>query len=98
MPTATQKPSRRKQPKSTAEVDLPWEVHIGFVKLAIIGPADHLWFAVSNAVYGTGPVGTDKERDRARRAVDVLNAKYPSGEGVTRAVIDSILAQVSSPQ
>lgn len=84
--------------RPTPKEDLPWEMHIGFVKLSIIGPEDHLWFACSDAVYGAAPVGTDKERDRARRAVAFLNKNHPTGEGVTRAVIDSILAQVSTHQ
>lgn len=49
-----------------------WEVHVGTVQLFISGPGQDAWLACSESYY-SGRIGTDEERDIARRAVILLN-------------------------
>lgn len=49
----------------------PWEVHIGYVQLFIVGPGEHAWLAASKSLYH-GQVGTDAERAIAHRAIQIL--------------------------
>jgi len=49
-----------------------WEMHVGWVQLFIVGPGQDSWLVCSEAYY-TGQIGTDQEREIARRAVILLN-------------------------
>ena len=81
--------------KAPAPMPPPWELHVGLIKLAIIGPADHQWFSVSKPCYG-GPVGTDREKDIAQRAVSILNREHNVDITITRPQIDAILQRATA--
>lgn len=81
----------------TEATDLPWELHIGFSRLSILGPGDNQWFHVSPPYY-TGQVGTDSERLIAARAVAILNAEHPNNRTADAEIIAACLrrsAQIS---
>lgn len=83
----------RKAPPATMEPS--WSLYVGLIKLAIIGPEDHQWFSVSKPCY-QGVVGTERERDIARRAVRILNREYSGNSTIGRATIDDILARANA--
>ena len=72
-----------------------WELHIGYVRLALDGPFEHQWFPCS-ASYYTGRVGSDDERAVAMRAVEILNRDHRYDVAVCRPQIDSILRRAAS--
>ena len=48
-----------------------WEMHVGWIQLFIAGPGPDAWLACSESYY-YGQVGTEDERNLARRAVAIL--------------------------
>lgn len=52
-----------------------WHLHVGTVQLFIVGPGPEAWLACSEASY-LGQVGTDEERNLARRALRFLSLRH----------------------
>ena len=84
------RPERTKAAAAAA----PWSYYISSLKVAILGPADHQWFAASKPYY-TGRVGSVPERDIAERAVAILNRDHAGDETIARPQIDNILQRAA---
>jgi hypothetical protein len=56
-----------------------WELFVGCIKLAIVGPNEKEWLSVSKPEWSanTKP-GTADERKVARRAIEILNTEHPT--------------------
>ncbi len=52
-----------------------WELHVGTVKLYIVGPGEGAMLACSEPYY-TGTIGTPEERAIARHALEILNRDH----------------------
>lgn len=67
-----------------------WELHVGTVQLFIVGPGPDAWLACSKSYY-SGQVGTDEERNIARRAVILLNREQMQTKDAGPAEITAAL-------
>lgn len=52
-----------------------WEIHVGSVRLYIVGPGPHAMLRCSEPVY-KGKIGTPEEWNIARKALRILNREY----------------------
>ncbi len=86
---------RARSANAPEPTSLPWELHIGFSRLTIIGPGDQQWFAASPPYY-TGQVGTSEERETAARAVAILNAEHRNHTTADTAFVNAILNRASN--
>lgn len=71
-----------------------WEMHVGTVRLFIVGPGPDAWLACSESCY-SGQVGTDEERNIARRAVILLNREQLQNKDAGTAEIKAALERAS---
>lgn len=69
-----------------------WEMHVGTVQLFICGPGPDAWLAYSESYY-TGQVGTEEERNIARRAVAILNREQLQNKDAGPTEIKAALAR-----
>ena len=86
--TADRLSTRKADP---AAVPHTWSMHVGHIKLFIIGPADQQWFSCSKPCYTSVP-STTRERAIAHRAIEILNRDHNGDVTIQRPRIDAILA------
>lgn len=72
-----------------------WELYIGWIKLAIVGPGEKQWFPCSKHYY-SGRVGSDAERETARRAIRILNVEHRNDRTLERPQIDAIIKRAAA--
>lgn len=71
-----------------------WELHVGSIRLYIVGPGHDCMHAVSDSYY-SGIVGSAAERAIARRAVAVLNAEHHDDKDAGLPEIRAALARAA---
>lgn len=72
-----------------------WHVHIGHIKLYIVGPGENDWFPLTDSCYH-GQVGTDKERAIAQRAAAILDTEHRYDRNMLdRAAIEAVLKRAA---
>jgi hypothetical protein len=76
----------RHQPVELVE---KWRVEVGSIRLWIIGPGPAAMFMGSTEYY-TGRIGTDEERARANRAVEILNLYHRNNDAGAMEIIAAL--------
>jgi len=79
------------------EVSACWQLHVGTIRLFIIGPGEDAWFPASEPCY-TGRIGTEEERAIARRAVRLLDRlrryDYLAGAAEIKAALRQAASEI----
>ena len=72
-----------------------WGLHVGWIQLFIAGPGPDAWLACSESYY-YGQVGTEEERNLARRAVAILNRTHRQNNDAGPSEIRAALTLAST--
>lgn len=73
-----------------------WHIHVGKIHLYIVGPGEKAWLRCSAAYY-KGQVGTDAERNLARRAIAILLADHHDDRQAGPAEIRAAMDRAAAP-
>ena len=73
---------------STAE---KWSIHIGHIRLFIVGPGEDDWFPCSPANYGK-PNHTKDDLRAAQHAVRILNARHRDSLNLDPSIFRDVLS------
>jgi hypothetical protein len=66
-----------------------WEIHVGSVRLYLVGPGPHAMLRCSEPVY-RGKIGTPEEWSIARKALRILSQEHGedlAADGATIAIV-----------
>jgi hypothetical protein len=72
-----------------------WHLHVGHVQLFIVGPGPDAWLACSEPCY-SGRIGTQQERNIARRAIEILARNHNQNKDAGPDEIRAALRQAAS--
>jgi hypothetical protein len=75
------------------EIKPPWEIHVGSVRLYIVGPGQHAMHRCSEPVY-RGKIGTPEEWNIARKALRILNQEHGEDLAADGDTIQQVLERV----
>jgi len=77
------------------EIKPPWEIHVGSVRLYIVGPGQHAMHRCSEPVY-RGKIGTPEEWNIARKALRILNQEHGEDLAADGDTIQQVLERVKN--
>jgi|GEM_PF-3245196 len=70
-----------------------WEIHVGSIRLYIVGPGPHAMHRCSEPVY-RGDIGTPEEWRIARRALGILAKKHMNDMDADATTIQRVLERI----
>lgn len=81
--------------RQKVEIKPPWEIHVGSVRLYLVGPGPHAMLRCSDPVY-RGKIGTPEEWNIARKALRILNQEHAGDLAADGATIARVLERVKN--
>ena len=84
-----------KKIQNKVEIKPPWEIHVGSVRLYLVGPGPNAMHRCSEPVY-RGKIGTPEEWVIARKALQILIREHGEDLEADGETIASVLDQVKS--
>lgn len=79
--------------RQKVQIKPAWEIHVGSVRLYIVGPGPHAMLRCSEPVY-RGKIGTLEEWNIARKALRILNQEHAEDLAADGATIQRVLDRV----